>query len=58
MSEVIGGIFAMAVILFLGLCLVYAPKLLIQTYHLKRDCEVIHQKKCVWQMLPAPPSQN
>lgn len=58
MNDILGGILAATLLLFLGLSLIFVPWLLGKSYLLKRDCELLSKTECVWKMMPAPPSQN
>ena len=52
MGDFFAAILGMALILFLGLCVAVVPQLLVYSYLMKRDCEVVNQVECSWQMLP------
>lgn len=58
MGNAIAGVVAGTVILLTALCLILVPWFLWSSYLLKRDCELINQVECHWQMLPEPSSQN
>ena len=58
MSDFMGGLFGVALILYLASCALVVPAIFVGGYLEKRDCELINQVDCHWQMLPIKQSQN
>ena len=53
MSDFVGGIFAATLLLYLAICALVTPVIFVGSYLASRDCELISQADCHWQMLPS-----
>ena len=52
MSDGFGSLMAVLFIVYFGICGLIAPVLGYQSWLEKRDCELVNQAECAWQMMP------